>query len=177
MSKYLKMATEELYAAHQETMSPADSRLARVLDDLIHHLESAPEVQPHRHRLWVEPALGKHLTEGPWLEVEPREETPRLAPDIALTEDALNGNSISFKSWHLVREGPSGELETTITVTIPASSSQADRGEVLKPLLAEGWTLKTLTTWESPSLSGVTQSTIPELEAAGRSAGGAEVGQ
>lgn len=98
--------------------------------------------------------------------------TKPSSPDTEVQAAIQRGSVTSFKTWHLVKVDRNGELPITATVTLPASSSIETRGDALNPLLAEGFELKTLTTWESQSQSGQTQSTIPEALAVGPHVGG-----
>jgi hypothetical protein len=92
---------------------------------LLAHLESVAQVQPHRHRLWVEPSLGKHLTEGPWLEAEPREETPQSetpSSEATVKWEETSDTSITSYTWSS-RASQAGILPQSVQQATSASYS------------------------------------------------------
>ena len=96
-------------------------------------------------------------------------ETPPSSLDTGNMEVPPNTNSISFETWRLVREVPTG-AQTMATGTYPAFSSTPTVGDVLKVAQAILWTPSALAILASRRLSGSTPSATPVAPEAGRSA-------
>jgi hypothetical protein len=102
MSKYLMSAALELQAAWKENLSPVDSRILRVLNDLILHLE-AQQSQPvplHRHETY----FNQKLTSLP---VEESETPSSVATE---TPAETSDTSVTSSQWSFP-VNPDGSLE------------------------------------------------------------------
>lgn len=118
----------------------------------------------------AEEEMARHLEEETQ-KVTPAQETKPSSPDTEQPGAERPGSGISSRTFFLAKEVQPGELQIMATVTVPGLSSMQTRGDVLRFLRAEAWTLETRETWEQRWQSGQRLSLIQEEPEAGPTAG------
>lgn len=137
----------------------------------LHPLASAllqfdQQMTEHRHGTSFMPT-------GPMIPVQT--ETPRSSPVIEPQEETQPGSSTSSVTLRPAKEEGLGDVEITVTVTCPVSSSLPKAGAVFKYLREEAYHLLTRSTLEWQQQSGPTPSIHLDRTAAGPLAGGVEM--